>query len=133
MLNVGERNIFAARRIRREAPAMAEKVEKGEITIHAALRKLSRAKTPKPKREKPMPEPKNLRVIYDSDDQIAEQICTLCNRLAEVAEKVSPEGIWPKIAGNVRFANNVNRSLSAATHFLDDLHALWASPDFSQQ
>jgi hypothetical protein len=125
LLNVGETTIRRAKRVAREDPEAFEKVRKGEMTVNTAVRGLNSYTPPKPKVQQPMPEPR-VRVVYDSEEGIAEQICTLCNRLSEVAQKVTPEGIWPKIRANVRYANNIDRSLSEAAHFLGDLHLIWA-------
>jgi hypothetical protein len=69
------------------------------------------------------------RPVPETNAQIAEHVCMLCNRLAEDAQKITPETLLSEIAGNVRFTNNIGRSLSPAVHLLGELQRLLEKPE----
>lgn len=123
MLNVGEATIRRAKRVAREDPKAFAEIERGETKVNTAIGKLRQRGL----RQANMGKEPKIKLVHDSRDQIAEQICALCNNLAGVAGKISPEEAWKKIAENTRYRNNADRSVSAAAHFLGDLHRLWAA------
>ena len=42
LMNVSERSVYMARRVRREAPDLSAEVAAGQLTVHAAIREIER-------------------------------------------------------------------------------------------
>lgn len=134
-LGIGEGSIRRARRIKRHLPDKFEMVASGAMTISAVFRDMGwplgkenkgsvkpmskkadiiRIRNAGKNAAKPAP-----RLVYDRNDEVAEQVCTLCHRLREVADKTPPELLYKRF--NARLKRNLDMSLPQAIEFLSAL------------
>lgn len=111
LLHVGVASVRRAKRVQREAPEVLDKIQRGDLSLRAAVAQLPSTKRSKTAEKTSPPQPETVARDYE---QVAEQVCTLCNRLAEVAELVTPDDLWAEIAIDARFMNNLNRTLDEA-------------------
>jgi hypothetical protein len=126
MVNVSDPSIGRARRVLRAgAPELIASVDRGELSVAAAAKlsglppedqkkRLDKHKsgggtakrgppkgTPKMKSQ-PVVKGIGLRVAFDRDDGLVEQVCSLALRLREVAAKTAPETLHARFPEKMR-------------------------------
>ncbi len=136
MLKVSYANVSRARRaIRAAEPEVIDAVDKGQLSVSAALN-ISRHKPEKqaemlsaharnggngrrtgtPQMKANPAAPSRLRVVHDRDDGLVEQVCGLVLRLGEVSLKTGPEALHGRFPE--KLMHNLDLSLETATSFL---------------
>ena len=123
LLNVSVPSVKRAKAVKRAAPDLHEKVKAGEMTAGKARAEVKAREptgTPEkgaPKMKDGLPKPKpRLRVAYDSNDGLVEQVFSLVHRLREVSEKTTPDALYGRVSDQLK--HNLDRSLHNATEFL---------------